>query len=516
MRNNFFKALAAIVLLVILGFFATTWYSSTKVDEQVTQRTEHINATLRDNDLPAQISTEKKDAGLFSTHYIVSLHIDSGKQSHVLDFDVVVEHGPLPLTRLQQGKLKPVQALSHITLIKNEHTAGLFKLSQDQTPLQMQLLTDFGGNTNYKGNLTSLSHNDDKGQLHFDGMTFEGTVNEATTLAEFSGVMPLLQFTLPKDKDGTGTVLFRDMKISSVYDNRDTANPVSNQQSSMAEFSLTNDTVNVQARDYQNSLSADTKNEQTTISSDTKWNALRINSVDLGSLQYGLSAEKLNPAATKQFFDASWQVLLGNIGLGDRDSEHMASLSMATALSQMFSGHPDITVGPILWTLPEGAAKASVKLGLNNPLPLLSKYLDSKVDLLVRTLRSVNIEFDADQAMPAEAARHLAKLASGSATGDKDLSADETAKKMTRIINILVDNKLLAQKDGHIALTANVSGEKSLLDAKQVEMNGESFEIDKFVQTLQERAAAAEQQIGELSDPEPELEDGSRDQPEAN
>lgn len=60
MGKKITKTLAAVVLLVILGYFGGTWYSGTKVDEQVIRRTQDINAQLRSNGLPVQVTSEKK------------------------------------------------------------------------------------------------------------------------------------------------------------------------------------------------------------------------------------------------------------------------------------------------------------------------------------------------------------------------------------------------------------------------------------------------------------------------
>ncbi len=513
MSNKITKALAAIVLLVILGYFGTTWYSSTKVEEQVTQRTQTINAQLRDYGLPAQVSTEKKDSGLFSSRYVLTLSIDGGGQSHALDFDVQIEHGPLPLSRLQQGKLTPVQALSHVALIKNAQTASLFELSQDQPPLEMELLTQLDGNTNYHGNVASLSFNNSKdGQLHFDGMSFEGKVDASASLSDFAGKIPLLQLTPPPGEDGPTTLIFRDLSLSSHFDGREPGSPVLKQQSTLAELSLANKEANVQVRDYQSSTTADTQNKLLQFRQDTVLNAVRINSVDLGKLQYGSAAEGLDPAGATQFVAQSWKLALAS-GHSDENALSLGSVALLTSMSQMLSGKPAITVGPIIWTLPEGAAQASINASLNNPLPLLPQYGGDPLNLMLHSLKSVRIELDADEAMPKGAADRIVQISSGNPGPLPPSSGQSPAEKLNTILDILVDNKLLTRKDGHIGLYAHVEGEPSLVDAKRIEMNGESFDPAGFVRALQERAATAERQVKALTPPENDAEPEAQDPP---
>jgi uncharacterized protein YdgA (DUF945 family) len=502
MGKKITKTLAAVVLLVILGYFGGTWYSGTKVDEQVIRRTQDINAQLRSNGLPVQVTSEKKDAGLFSSTYTLTLRIDNGGQSHSLDFNVQVEHGPLPLSRLQQGKLKPVRALSHVTLINNEKTSRLFELSQGQPPLELLLTTHLDGQTRYRGSVASLAFNNTRdGQLHFDGMDFEGTVDATNQVAQFSGNMPLIQVTPPKTEDGTSTLIFRDLAMSSHYDGRNTKNPLWRQQSTLATFSLASANAKLEIDGYQTDSKADTQDSLLALQQNTVLDRVRINGTDLGKLQYAVAASGLERAGAMQFITQAWQQLLNAGQPGDQAAPQQQWMALLASLDLMLSGKPELTVGPITWTLPEGSAKASINVALNNPVPLLSQFGKDPYALLLNALRSVQIQMQADQAMPQGAADRVSQLGSGALPSPGSTTEPTTAEKLDTIIDILVRNQLLYRKQDQIGLRLNINGDPSLASAGAVEMNGEQYDPVGFVSAVQTRAAAAELQIRQLTPP---------------
>ncbi|MGH8813075.1 MAG: YdgA family protein, partial [Advenella sp.] len=503
------------VLLVILGYFGGTWYSGTKVDEQVIRRTQDINAQLRSNGLPVQVTSEKKDAGLFSSTYTLTLRIDSAGQSHSLDFNVQVEHGPLPLSRLQQGKLEPVRALSHVTLINNEKTSRLFELSQGQSPLELLLTTHLDGQTRYRGRVASLAFNNTRdGQLHFDGMDFEGTVDATNQVAQFSGNMPLIQVTPPRTEDGTSTLIFRDLAMSSHYDGRDTKNPLWRQQSTLAAFSLASDNAKLEIDQYQTDSKADTQDSLLTLQQNTVLNQIRVNGTDLGKLQYTVAAAGLDRAGAMQFITQAWQQLLNAGQRGDPVAPQQQWTALLASLDLMLSGKPELTVGPITWTLPEGSATASINMALNNPVPLLSQFGNDPYALLLNALRSVQVQLQADQAMPQGAADRVSQLSSGALPSSGSTTEPTAAEKLDTIIDILVRNQLLTRKQNMIGLNVNIKGNPSLASAGAVEMNGEQYDPVGFVSAVQTRAAAAELQIRQLTPPAASPEAPEQEAPE--
>jgi len=500
MGKKISKTLAAVVLLVILGYFGGTWYSGTKVDEQVIRRTQDINAHLRSNGLPVQVTSEKKDAGLFSSTYTLTLRIDNAGQSHSLDFNVQVEHGPLPLSRLQQGKLQPVRALSHVTLINNEKTSRLFELSQGQPPLDVLLTTHLDGQTRYRGRVASLSFNNTRdGQLHFDGMTFEGAVDASNQMAQFAGTMPLIQVTPPKTENGTSTLIFRDFAMSSHYDGRDSKNPLWRQQSTLAAFSLASDDARLEIDRYQTDSKADTQDSLLALQQSTVLNQIRINGTDLGKLQYTVVASGLDRAGAMQFITQAWQQLFNAGQTGDQAAPQPHWMTLLASLELMLSGKPELAVGPITWTLPEGSAKATLNLTLNNPVPLLSRFGSDPYALLLNALRSARLQLQADEAMPQGAADRFSQLRSGAAAASGASAEPAAAEKLDAIINILIRNDLLYRQQELIGLDLKIEGDPSLASASAVDMNGEQYDAAEFVSIVQTRAAAAELQIRQLT-----------------
>ena len=502
MGKKISKTLAAVVLLVILGYFGGTWYSGTKVDEQVIRRTQDINAQLRSNGLPVQVSSEKIDAGLFSSTYVLTLRIDNGEQSHSLDFNVQVEHGPLPLSRLQQGRLEPVRALSHVTLINNEKTAKLYELSQGQPPLELILTTHSDGQTHYRGQVASLAFNNTRdGQLHFDGMTFDGSVGATIREAQFAAKMPLIQVTPPKTESGTGTLILRDLALSSHYDGRDTKKPSWRQRSTLAAFSLASDNATLDIDQYQTDSTANSQDNLLALQQTTALSRIRINGADLGKLQYTVNASGLDRAGAMQFITQAWQQLLSAGQAGGHATPQQPWMALLASLDLMLSGKPELTAGPITWTLPEGAANATLNVTLNNPVPLLSQFGNDPYALLLNALRSVRFQLQADEAMPQGAADRISQLSAGAITSPGSTGESPTAEKLDAIIDILVRNQLLYRENGQIGLNVNIKGDPSLASAGAVAMNGEQYDPVDFINAVQTRAAAAELEIRQLTPP---------------
>src|SRR5690606_36892400 len=118
-------------------------------------------------------------------------------------------------------------------------------------------------------------------------------------------------------------------------------------------------------------------------------------------------------------------------------------MPLLASLDLMLSNQPELALGPIIWTLPEGAAKASVNLSINNPVPLLSQFGNDSYALLLNTLRSVRIEVDADKAMPQGVADRLAQLRSPPAAAPETAARSTSAENLDAIIDVLVSNQLL-------------------------------------------------------------------------
>ncbi len=300
--------------------------------------------------------------------------------------------------------------------------------------------------------------------------------------------------------------------MSSQYDGRNTETALWQQQSTLAGLSLTSENAQLEIEQYQTDAKAQPRDDLLALQQNTVLNRVRVNGVDLGKLQYAVAATRLDRAGAMQFMTQLWQQLARTPESGGSSEPQPQWMPLLASLDLMLSNRPELTLGPVIWTLPEGAAKASINLSINNPVPLLSQLGNDPYALLLNTLRAIRIELDAHKAMPQGVADRFAQLRSPPAVSPEAGKRSASAENLDAIINILVSNQLLFSKQEHIGLSVSLDGDPSLVSAGDIKMNGEQFDPVEFVSAIQTRAAAAEQQIRQLTPQQPVApEDPSQD-----
>lgn len=490
MAKKITKTLVAAVLLLILGYLGSTWYAGQQAEEEIDQRAKQINTLLKGKGLPVDVTIDKQNAGLFTSQYLLTMRVNGKTRQEAVSFQIDVEHGPLPLSRLQAGKLEPVRALSRVTLVQDQANRKLFELSKGQPPLDLVLVRHYDHSTSYSGSLASLSFSrDNEAQLHFDGAKFEGRIGPDGKAASLSAHLPLLQVS-PPDTQGKSleNISLRDMTISTQYDTAKDIEQAYSRHVNVKSIVFTAKDANVQIADYLSETATHNDGTFVNLSQQDTIRELLINGVNMGQLQYGTRLDRLNPATLKHLGEQVMALLTRIVQAKKFEPDFTDILPLTASISALFTTHPEYTFGPIKWTLPEGATQLSVKLGLNDPLPLAIRYGKDPQALTLRTLRSVDVELEASEPMLRSVTQKISQLA-GETT-----AADPTAE-LAMVIDTLVKHKLLAREQGHVRLSVHARGDNSLADTKTVDMNGESMPLDVFIDQVRQRAADAEADI---------------------
>ena len=490
MAKKITKSLVAVVLLLILGYLGSTWYAGQQAEEEIEQRSRQINTLLKGKGLPIDVTIDKQNAGLFTSQYLLTLRINGKTRQEAVSFQIDVEHGPLPLSRLQAGKLEPVRALSRVTLVQDQANRKLFELSKGQPPLDLVLVRHYDHSTSYSGSLASLSFShDNDAQLHFDGARFEGRIGPGGQAATLTAHLPLLQISPPKRQDKPlENISLRDLTLSTQYDTAKDVEQAYSRHVKIKNIIFAAKDTNVQIADY---LSETTTHNDGTFVNLTQQDTIRellINGVNMGQMQYGSRLDRLSPATLTHLGEQVTALLTRIVQAKKFEPDFTDIMPLTASISALFTTHPEYTFGPIKWTLPEGTTQLSVKLGLNDPLPLAIRYGKDPQALILRTLRSIDVELDASEPMLRSITQKISQLAGETTSADP-------AAELAMVIDTLVKHKLLAREQDHVRLSVHARGGNSLADTKTVDMNGESQPLEVFIDQVRQRAADAEADI---------------------
>lgn len=134
----------ALTLAVVLGgaWLGGSWYSGKLLAEQYPQLVERVNSEFAQVSLTSPYKLEYKTTNynkhLFTTtieNQLVVTNTQDNK-NYTLPFKILVEHGPLPLSRLLTLRWLPVMASGNIELLNDPSISPIFDASDSKTPLK--------------------------------------------------------------------------------------------------------------------------------------------------------------------------------------------------------------------------------------------------------------------------------------------------------------------------------------------------------------------------------------------
>lgn len=191
------KSSLAIGLIGILAasWIGGTWYSGKLLEEKyptyLAQANTHNIAALTDQ-YHLEIKNTKLVRGLFSTELEDQLIITrlSDNKQYIVPFSSVVEHGPLPLSRLTSLQLMPVMAAAHTEMIEHPSIADIFEASNGIAPLISDITVGYDQHVEQDATIAALNYQ--KNDISINSST--GKIN---TEINKNG-MGLVQFDIDK------------------------------------------------------------------------------------------------------------------------------------------------------------------------------------------------------------------------------------------------------------------------------------------------------------------------------
>lgn len=151
------KSLVAVGVIVALGVVWTgaSWYMGSKIESRLQEETKLANVQLAQLAKNAQFGTDIKleirdyKKGVFTSNadFAVVISKDASevvegqdKKVEEVIFTTDIDHGPFPLSDLAKFNLAPKLAAMNNTLVNNDTTKELFKLTKEKSLLISILL----------------------------------------------------------------------------------------------------------------------------------------------------------------------------------------------------------------------------------------------------------------------------------------------------------------------------------------------------------------------------------------
>lgn len=196
------KSLVAVGVIVALGVVWTgaSWYMGSKIESRLQQETERANVQLaqlaKENQLGIDVKLEVRDykKGVFSSNANLAVVItkisdpDSDQASDNKPEEILmatdIAHGPFPLSDLAKFNLAPKLAAVDSTLVNNETTKELFKLTKDKSIVGSHTSLGFDGSASGEVTISAIDFTEDKDKVKTTPITIAfSSDKDATKIA---------------------------------------------------------------------------------------------------------------------------------------------------------------------------------------------------------------------------------------------------------------------------------------------------------------------------------------------
>ncbi|MBE2895403.1 YdgA family protein [Pasteurellaceae bacterium HPA106] len=175
------KRYIALTLAVVLGgaWLGGSWYSGKLLAEQYPQLVERVNSEFAQVSLTSpyklEYKTTKYNKHLFTTAIENQLVVTDTQEnkSYTVPFKILVEHGPLPLSRLMTLHWLPVMASGNIELLNDPSISPIFAATNDKTPLKGDFTVGYDQTVAQTLNFAAINYRSEDGQREFTSTPFK-------------------------------------------------------------------------------------------------------------------------------------------------------------------------------------------------------------------------------------------------------------------------------------------------------------------------------------------------------
>lgn len=502
------KSLVAVGVIVALGVVWTgaSWYMGSKIESRLQEETKLANVQLaqlaKNAQFGADVKLEIRDykKGVFTSNADFAVVIsqdasdaDQEKKVEEVVFSTDIDHGPFPLSDLAKFNLAPKLAAMNNTLVNNNTTKDLFKLTKEKSIFNVHTSLAFDGSVSGDATLNPIDFAENGGTVKTTPLTVEFSSDKNAT--NFSTKIKGDQVVVTKDGEETFTIKNISGSVVGTKVNNDQY-LFNEQLLSFAEIAHTSKdkASDFSLKDFSLTTKSDIKDKLFNISQTYYFKSLNVGGLEFGAGKFGYSIDKADPDAmlllTKVY----------NNSLLPWNKNHFDNSEMVEqAVRDVLEKGLVFRIDEASLTNKSGASKLAFNLDLNAfNVKVLENQEKSPAELFNYLFK--NIDFNVDLSLPMlaefrnttqylDAARYQETALTDAEKKEIEVATaadvEQLKTELQQNINqISQDGKdalplmLLAQDGKALSMKLNYAADKFT-------MNGKTYTFDEFMDVTQ-------------------------------
>ncbi|SQP82512.1 GTP-binding protein [Escherichia coli] len=307
------KSATGVIVALAVIWGGGTWYTGTQIQPGVEKFIKDFNDAKKKGEhaYDMTLSYQNFDKGFFNSRFQMQMTFDNGapdlniKPGQKVVFDVDVEHGPLPITMLMHGNVIPALAAAKVNLVNNELTQPLFIAAKNKSPVEATLRFAFGGSFSTTLDVAPAEY----GKFSFgEGQfTFNGDGSSLSNLDIEGKVEDIVLQLSPMNK-----VTAKSFTIDSLARLEEKKFPVGESESKFNQINIINhgeDVAQIDAFVAKTRLDRVKDKDYINVNLTYELDKLTKGNQQLGSGEWSLIAESIDPSAVRQFTGKRWAYL---------------------------------------------------------------------------------------------------------------------------------------------------------------------------------------------------------------
>lgn len=502
------KSLVAVGVIVALGVVWTgaSWYMGSKIESRLQEETKLANVQLaqlaKNAQFGADVKLEIRDykKGVFTSNADFAVVIskdasdaDQEKKVEEVIFTTDIDHGPFPLSDLAKFNLAPKLAAMNNTLVNNDTTKELFKLTKEKSIFDIHTSLAFDGGVSGEAKLNPIDFTENGDTVKTTPLTVEFSSDKDAT--NFTTKVKGDQVVVTKEGEETFTIKNIAGSVAGTKVNNDQY-LFNEQLLSFAEIAHTSKdkASDFSLKDFSLTTKSDIKDKLFNISQTYYFKSLNVAGFEFGAGKFGYSIDKADPDAmlllTKVY----------NNSLLPWNKNHFDSSEMVEqAVRDVLEKGLVFRIDEASLTNKSGASKLAFNLDLNAfNVKVLGSQEKSPAELFNYLFK--NIDFNVDLSLPMLAEFRNTTQYLDAARYQETVLTDEDKKEIEattaadieqlktelqqNINQISQDEKdalplmLLAQDGNALNMKLNYAADKFT-------MNGKTYTFDEFMEVTQ-------------------------------
>ncbi|MBG5948317.1 YdgA family protein [Proteus terrae] len=502
------KSLVAVGVIVALGVVWTgaSWYMGSKIESRLQEETKLANVQLaqlaKNAQFGADVKLEIRDykKGVFTSNADFAVVIsqdasdaDQEKKVEEVVFSTDIDHGPFPLSDLAKFNLAPKLAAMNNTLVNNNTTKDLFKLTKEKSLFNVHTSLAFDGSVSGDATLNPIDFAENGGTVKTTPLTVEFSSDKNAT--NFSTKIKGDQVVVTKDGEETFTIKNISGAIAGTKVNNDQY-LFNEQLLSFSEIAHTSKdkASDFSLKDVSLTTKSDIKDKLFNISQTYYFKSLNVAGLEFGAGKFGYSIDKADPDAmlllTKVY----------NNSLLPWNKNHFDNSEMVEqAVRDVLEKGLVFRIDEASLTNKSGASKLTFNLDLNAfNVKVLENQEKSPAELFNYLFKNIDFNIDLSLPMLAEfrnttqyldAARYQETALTDAEKKEIEVATatdvEQLKTELQQNINqISQDEKdalplmLLAQDGNALSMKLNYAADKFT-------MNGKTYTFDEFMDVTQ-------------------------------